>query len=102
MSYAGIVRTFYDEEETKLKQIYFQINQFNNKGIKEGEFKEYFEDGQIFEICNYVNGKMHGKYQSYYKNGQPYITCTYVDGILKGQYTSYHINGDIEENTFLN
>jgi antitoxin component YwqK of YwqJK toxin-antitoxin module len=46
----GLIRTFYDEEKTKLKEEYFiHINK------KEGIYKAYHENGQIDVEVNYIN-----------------------------------------------
>ena len=34
-------------------------------GKKEGEYKEYWDNGQIALICNYVNGKKEGEDREY-------------------------------------
>ena len=44
-----VKRSYYDSGEFESE--WFEIN-----GIKEGESKTYWENGQLLYICNYVNG----------------------------------------------
>ena len=44
-----IVRNYYEIGE--LKEEYFIFN-----GKKEGEYKSYYYNGQLWEVCNYING----------------------------------------------
>jgi antitoxin component YwqK of YwqJK toxin-antitoxin module len=70
---AKVVRTYYDMEQTELKEEYYEVN-----GKIEGVYKSYFENGNIDIICNYINGKLNGEYKSYHSNGQLYIICNYI------------------------
>ncbi len=47
---AEVKRLYYDSGV--LKEEWFEIN-----SKYEGEYKRYFENGQLWIICNYVNGK---------------------------------------------
>ncbi len=57
----GVIRTFYDKEETKLKEEYFVVNR-----KREGIYKGYYENGQLKEICNYINNKLNGICREYH------------------------------------
>ncbi len=35
-----------------------------------GEYKSYFNNGQLETICNYIDGKINGEYKYYNENGQ--------------------------------
>ena len=50
--FCGVYRTYNDEEKTQIKEEYFVIN-----GKKEGIYKLYRENGDIWEEVNYNNGK---------------------------------------------
>jgi len=52
----GVIRTYHDEEQTKLKEEYFVCN-----GKKEGIYKEYYDNGQLWEEVNYIDGERNGK-----------------------------------------
>ena len=53
---AEVVRTYFDKEQTKLAHEYYQVD-----GKKEGEYKSYYSNGQLYEICNYVDANKNGK-----------------------------------------
>ena len=38
---------------------------FVNNGKKEGDYKEYDQDGQILVECNYINDRLEGIYKEY-------------------------------------
>ncbi len=47
---AELKKTYY--LSGNLYATFFEIN-----GLKEGEYNQYWESGNLFENCNYVNGK---------------------------------------------
>ena len=53
---AKVVRTYHDDEKTKLREEYYEIN-----GKKEGLYKKYYYNGQLEVICNYTDDKINGK-----------------------------------------
>ena len=61
----GVVRTYHDQEQTKLKTEYFQLN-----GKRNGIYKSYRNNGQLKEEVNYIDGKKHGIEKLYHENGQ--------------------------------
>ena len=89
--YCGVVRTYYDNEETKLFEEYFI-----NAGKIEGIYNSYYQHGQLREKVNYVDGKMNGIYKEYYYNGQLAGEVNYIFGKMNGIYKSYHLNGKLE------
>ncbi len=52
---------------------------------RKGEYREYYDNGQLREACNYIDGKIEGEYREYYDNGQLYIICNYIDGKREGE-----------------
>ena len=74
-NFCGVIRTYHDEEKTKLKEEYFMMN-----GKKEGIYKLYSSNGELFSEVNYIDGKMNGVYKSYYSNGQLCVEENYIDG----------------------
>ena len=57
----GIIQEYYDLTKAKICYEFFIFN-----GKKEGEYKSYYENGQLYSICNYKNGKYEGEYTQYY------------------------------------
>lgn len=54
------------------------------KGFENGHFKWYFENGNIFQVCSFVNGKLEGPYSEYDANGNKKALIHYVSGISEG------------------
>jgi antitoxin component YwqK of YwqJK toxin-antitoxin module len=62
-TYTGVVKTYYDMEETKLKEEYILVN-----GKKEGIKKLYYIgksniNGKLSSIVNYINDYMDGEFK---------------------------------------
>ena len=74
-NYCGVVRTYHDIANTKLREEYFI-----NAGKTEGIYKSYWENGQLKEEVNYIYGMVNGIYKSYWKNGQLWKEVNYIDG----------------------
>ncbi len=73
----GVVRTYHDNEQTKLYQEYFTVD-----GLIEGEYKSYNdESGLLWSICNYINGKREGDYYFYNKKAELTTVCKYLNDI---------------------
>jgi antitoxin component YwqK of YwqJK toxin-antitoxin module len=60
-----------------------------------GEYLNWYDNGQMYEKCNYVDGKMNGEYLEWYSNGQMMIKGNYVDGKINGELLKWHSNGQI-------
>ena len=50
--YCGVVRTYWDDAKTKLREEYFV-----NAGKREGIYKSYYPNGQLCVEVNYIDGK---------------------------------------------
>ena len=89
-TYTGVVKTYYDKEETKLKEEYFLVN-----GKKEGIKKLYYIgegniNGKLSSIVNYINNYMDGEFKAYYSNGMIEMIANYNNGIMIGEYKTYY------------
>ncbi|MTI23421.1 toxin-antitoxin system YwqK family antitoxin, partial [Fulvivirga kasyanovii] len=71
--YTGIVVTRHANGEKKFESDFV-------KGLDNGQFKEWDEDGHLIEKSNSKKGKLHGKYVRYYPNGQKHFETTYKEG----------------------
>jgi len=74
-NYSGVDRTYFDPEKTQLESEVFILN-----GKKEGVYKSYHDNGQLFQEVNFINGKENGIYKSYWDNGQLLEEVNYIDG----------------------
>ena len=66
-------------------------------GIKEGEWVEYYEDGQLSYKGRYKNGEELGEWVLYYANGQLKEKGSFGTGRFEGEYFTYHANGQLKE-----
>ncbi len=90
VDFCGVVRTYYDEEKTNVKEEYFTMN-----GKKEGIYKSYYNDGQLRAEVNYIDGLQQGIFKLYYINGQLWNEVNYINGLRQGILKSYHSNGQL-------
>ena len=72
----------------------------NDKGQKHGEYKWWYNDGQLGVHCFFVNGEEHGECKLWHENGQLEEHCFYVNGRLHGEYKSWYDNGQLREHCF--
>ena len=68
------------------------IENFKN-GKLNGEFKEFFEDGKLFQIATFKNGDMKN-IKVFYENGNLKFEQKLKD--RKGKYRGYYPNGILE------
>ncbi len=57
-------------------------------GKLQGAWVEYYPDGGIKSITNYLNGIKHGLYVSYDWNNRLLLTGNYVNGLLEGEWVN--------------
>ena len=46
--------------------------------------KKYDYNGNLWDICSYVDGKMNGEFKYYHENGQLWRDCSYKNGEING------------------
>ncbi len=61
-------------------------------GRKQGTFKEFYEDGRLEYIYNYVDDLKHGDYKGYTKDGEILVHTLCINGEFVHRY---HINGPL-------
>ena len=64
-------------------------------GKRDGAWKEYYIDGQLFYKGNFKNGKQDGAWVRYYGNGQSWSKGNYKNDIKDGAWVYYHHNGQL-------
>ena len=57
----------------------------------------WHDNGQKYEECNYVDGKIHGVYRSWWLNGNKHEERIHETGQLYGPYQSWYDNGQKHE-----
>jgi antitoxin component YwqK of YwqJK toxin-antitoxin module len=75
---ARVVRTYYDDEKTKLREEYYEVD-----GKIEGEYKQYYQNG--CELSELSDNSKHKNLSSTDSFGQLYEICNYIDGKLNGK-----------------
>lgn len=101
-----LISTFsHSQEKFVLKHRNGNISEkgtYNSKGLKDGVWSEYFEDGKLSKSVEYKDGIPHGITREYYKNRQLKSETHYINNAV-GSSTTYHENGQLErKNTKVN
>lgn len=65
------------------------------KGLKEGEFMQWNEEGQVIKKCSFVNNELSGVYLKYHNNGNPKVEAFYKSGIEQGVHKEYFESGKL-------
>ena len=76
-------------------EILILSEQFNG-GKLDGITKTFYEEGEVYEIKNWINGVENGKWEQFYTNGHLIMSTTYKKGILSGKYIYYYPNGKVD------
>jgi len=94
------VHRFYDEKgkvaNSKIfrKGILVGEGIYDEEGIKQGLWKEYYETGELRSEGKYENGVKVGEWKYYYRNGKLDQKGKYVKGKPEGEWKWFHENGN--------
>ena len=77
-----------------------ECHYFYKDGKLHGEYKSWYNNGQPGSHYFYKDGKLRGEYKSWYDNGQPGSHYFYKNGRLHGEYKNWHDNGQLERHCF--
>lgn len=58
-------------------------------GVKNGQWIEYYDDGDLKSSRNYINGKLYGEEFNFNKQGKLKSLSTYKDDVLNGPLKKY-------------
>ena len=64
-------------------------------GKKEGEWVEYWSNGQLMSKVSYKNGKEEGEWVGYHGNGQLSSKGSYKNGLWEGDWVEYYGDGTL-------
>jgi len=67
----------------------------DENGLKQGEYKKYYSNGQLWFHCYFKNNNIHGEYKEYYSGGQLWVHCYYKDNNRHGEYKRYYKDGSL-------
>ncbi len=59
-----------------------RINRLDSKGLKQGEWKEFYSNGRIKTEKTYVDDNLHGYYKEYDNRGILVLTMLYENGAI--------------------
>ena len=91
---AKVVRIYHYNGE--LSHEYYQVYDKQSNSFKiEGEFKQYYENGDL-EYSAYCNNTIrNGTVKGYFENGNISGICNFKDGKSYGKYLEYHPDGKL-------
>ena len=69
---------------------------FKTYSQRNGEFLEYFENGKIKSIENYIDDKENGEQKEFYENGKLRKYRFYLNGKLNGEQKDFYINENLQ------
>ena len=70
---------------------------YNQQGLHDGEFRQYYESGQLAQKGSYKNGLGQGEYIWYYEEGSIKQKAFYKDDKIEGIVTSFFPGGKIAQ-----
>ncbi len=103
------VRREYNEEGKVEKSFIFRYGKiigegiFTDAGLKQGNWKEYYDNGSIKAEGDYLNDLKNGNWRYYYKSGNLEETGSYVNNKPDGKWYWYYSDGSLlREESFYN
>lgn len=88
-----LVEDFYISGKIQMKGSFRSINPDD----KRGKFNYWYENGQIWIECEYLNGKLNGLYNEWYPNGKKKTELTYIKGKINGTEKIWDEDGVISK-----
>jgi antitoxin component YwqK of YwqJK toxin-antitoxin module len=86
---SGDVYTYYPRSELLENKLKIMEVQHYDKGLKDGSFKQYFENSKIKTLGNYNEGKLHGKSQYFTQTGSLSMQGNFNKGLKTGYWLFY-------------
>jgi antitoxin component YwqK of YwqJK toxin-antitoxin module len=78
------------------KGFYESGNLFFERILKNGYYKEFYEDGELKIQANYKGGELSGIWTSFFETGEKEWEVDYYNGYKKGLYKQYYKNGELK------
>ncbi len=108
-----VVEPFYDKDINVVcgEGIHFFLSKevamlYGLDKVENGEYKMWYNNGQLHIQTTYLEGKRHGEYKMWYRgaderseNGQLEIQTTYAEGEVHGEYKEWWSNGQLRAQT---
>jgi antitoxin component YwqK of YwqJK toxin-antitoxin module len=77
------------------------MNQYNDKGLKEGYWEFYYLNGNLMYKGVYINGLKDGYWEFYYLNGNLMYKGYFINGKFSGYREEYNGGNIIEKQFYL-
>lgn len=81
----------------QLKQQWTEVRNSTGSFVRQGECRGWYENGQLMETCEYVDGQLHGQILSYYPHLIKRSEGQYLNGKRQGIWTSWYAGGQEQE-----
>ncbi len=92
--YIQVINLFSNPKTTMFGGLWFS-------GIKrEGEYKRWYDNGQLAEHCFYKDDKREGELKEWHRNGLLYRCFFYKNGKREGEYREWRNNGQLQDHCF--
>lgn len=89
----GTVKKYYEHTPELLESTTVYRN-----GLKNGEYRLYYTNGQLRESGTFVDGKLDGVYEEFWGNGQLSGKAIYSQGVIIND-EKYHESGELKKKT---
>ncbi len=104
----GVHRYYNEQGKVIDAKIYNDFNNVMSEGIidetgsKEGDWKDYYDSGELKAVGTYRDNLQTGRWSFYYKDGKKEQEGSYLRGLYDGLWTWYYENGNVwrEESYF--
>jgi antitoxin component YwqK of YwqJK toxin-antitoxin module len=72
-------------------------------GKREGLYKLFYNNRQLYKQCNYIDDKIEGIYETWFEDGKLHSRCDYINNKRNGLYKEWNIIGGVDiESNYLN
>lgn len=88
----GDYEEYYPEEEGGGIKLQYHMT----GGCLNGEYKEYYDNGNIIKISHYKDGKLNGECKSWWHNGNISMVTRHEDNKLHGKFLEYRYDGTLD------
>jgi len=103
----GTTRTMHFYRETDTGRELYKLEEFYDNGIKRvegyyrdgerhGRWSSWHDNGKVWSVGNYSEGRLDGKQTVYYPNGKKFYEGRYEDGLRKGLWRFWNEQGGLE------
>lgn len=76
---------------------YYKEDKEIDINVLNGEYREYYNNGNLKCYKHYIDNVLDGEYISYYLNFKTKTKCSYKEGLLHGQISTYYHNGKVHK-----